>query len=226
MEINIKEENVKRYRVTIVEEVEAEIEWDYLSGHNASGLKVGDKVKIIRAYKTNEGGCELSWNGELSEFIGETFEIKQDDNEYGFIFGSGGNFCNFWFPYFVLEKVEEPAKKEVKSYEDVLDELNINVSAWEYELSAIKSMFSEEELKSIKANMKLKIVARYLNEIEFKDVEWDNSYYIAYQELIKEISIIFIPLSFYDGTTRFKSEKAAQRAIEILGEETIKMALK
>ena len=78
---------------------------DYLAAHKASGLKVGDKVRVMRKAVSREGGWDASWNDEyMTPFVGGVFTIWSDRQEIGFELERNGEY--FYFPYFVLEKVE------------------------------------------------------------------------------------------------------------------------
>ena len=78
------------------------------------------------------------------------------------------------------------------------------------------------QLECILAKNKLANVAVYLND-GWKPEEWKHYYYLD----IDHTSIVVGTSPFCTGTSRilFKSEKLAQQAIEILGEETVKLAL-
>ena len=76
----------------------------YLAGHNACGLKVGDKVRIMREAEDHEQGWENSWvKPEMDKAVGEKFTIIDDLKENGFSLNIA---CSYRFPWFVLEKVE------------------------------------------------------------------------------------------------------------------------
>jgi len=224
METNIIEQNGKRYRVTIVEEVEVETVEDYLKGHKASGLKVGDKVRVLRKAENFEGGWNGTWFPDKTQCIGKEYEIKEDNN------GSGFAFYGWHFPYFVLEKVE----KEVKSYKDVVEEIKPLWYTDHNGITQVSSQYgfntfpSKEKAHQFTAKLMLDNVATYLNEIEFKDEDWETSYgyYISFDGLDERVNFQILHHWRHLGLVTFKSEQAAQRAIEILGEETIKMALK
>ena len=77
------------------------------------GLKVGDKVKILRKVVDYEDGWGNSWPEDADTWVGKTGEIIGDGKGSGFkVFLEEEN--DYWFfPYFVLEKVEE---KKLTSY--------------------------------------------------------------------------------------------------------------
>jgi hypothetical protein len=71
---------------------------------NNCGIKIGDKVKVLRKAKSFENGWACSWNEEMDEYVGRTgkvFDIA--------FFGIDVEFysSSWYFPFFVLEKVEE-----------------------------------------------------------------------------------------------------------------------
>jgi hypothetical protein len=78
---------------------------DYLRGHKASGIKVGDRRKVIRAASTDEGGWLMDWPEEMNDMVGNTYSVEADCEEEGFKMDNGA-----LVPYFVLGKVaEQPA---------------------------------------------------------------------------------------------------------------------
>ena len=86
------------------------------------GLKVGDFVKILRKAKDDENGWDNYWPEEADTWVGKTGEIIEDGGGVGLkVFLEEEN--DWWFfPYFVLEKVEDketpkhvdPVKQEEK----------------------------------------------------------------------------------------------------------------
>lgn len=81
----------------------------YLALSNASGIKVGDTVKVLRKAKTNELGWNNSWNSNMNGYVGRTFQVQRLDDGRGFRLsdGSTGTDC-YSFPFFVLEKMPKP----------------------------------------------------------------------------------------------------------------------
>ena len=95
---------------------------NYEKRQRECGLKVGDFVKILRKAKDDENGWDNYWPEEADTWVGKTGEIIEDGGGVGLkVFLEEEN--DWWFfPYFVLEKVEdketpkhvEPVRKEEK----------------------------------------------------------------------------------------------------------------
>ena len=85
---------------------------------------------------------------------------------------------------------------------------------------------SQQQLQQIRALNKLMNVAKYLNgdwEPDFKNSNY-HKFYICYDSDSKKLMVWFKQY-MNDGSVYFKSEKLAYQAIEILGEQEIKIAL-
>ena len=68
--------------------------------HKASGLKVGDRVRVTRSAENHEDGWENSWY-LMDSFVGGVFTIAKDRGQKGFeLSGTEKD-----FPCFVLQKV-------------------------------------------------------------------------------------------------------------------------
>ena len=91
------------------------------------GLKVGDKVKILRKVVDYEDGWGNSWPEDADTWVGKTGEIIGDGKGSGFKVSLEEENGYWFFPYFVLEKVEEnetpkqpgprkPEEKKLTSY--------------------------------------------------------------------------------------------------------------
>ena len=81
-------------------------EEQYLFNQDLSGLKAGDKVKVLRAAIDFENGWQNSWPEEaMNKYIGKIYEISDDCGYAGFGLDTKDDHY-FSFPYFVLEKVE------------------------------------------------------------------------------------------------------------------------
>jgi hypothetical protein len=90
----------------IKKECESEtLQEDYLKMQGNCGIKVGDKVRVLRKAESYEMGWNCDWIEDMDNCIGEIGEVV-DINPGGFDikFKDLAYWC---FPFFVLEKVEE-----------------------------------------------------------------------------------------------------------------------
>ena len=72
------------------------------------GLKVGDKVKILRKVVSHKDGWGDTWNEEgMDDFVGRIGKIVGELPCAGFKILLKEKNDWYFFPYFVLEKVEE-----------------------------------------------------------------------------------------------------------------------
>lgn len=81
-------------------------------------LKVGDYVRVTRKAKSNEKEWSDSWSVYMDYYIGKTVRVDSIGKEYGTIFLSLDNSL-YNFPYFVLEKVENPKYVPFTSMEEL-----------------------------------------------------------------------------------------------------------
>lgn len=81
-------------------------------------LKVGDYVRVTRKAKSNEKEWSDSWSVYMDYYIGKTVCVDSIGKEYGTIFLSLDNSL-YNFPYFVLEKVENPKCVSFTSMEEL-----------------------------------------------------------------------------------------------------------
>lgn len=80
----------------------------YDKGQKASGIEVGDEVKVLRPAEGHEDGWMNSWCDQMDEMVGEVFEVLSKDYGSGFeLSGLSKHGRTFCFPYFVLEVIEE-----------------------------------------------------------------------------------------------------------------------
>ena len=89
----------------------------YLLLHKASGIKVGDKVKVLRKADNYEMGWQMPWDVKMDEFIGKECIVTIDyDSDGFFIKGS-------MFPFFCLELVDKKYNESLP--ESIKNALNI-----------------------------------------------------------------------------------------------------
>lgn len=96
----------------------AQKEPSYLERQKASGLKPGDWVKVTRAAVSGEQGWESFWIVRLDKYIGGIFQIAEFRYEWGFRLKG----TNYWFPYFILEKVTSRPATEADVGKVVVDQ--------------------------------------------------------------------------------------------------------
>ena len=97
------------------------MEKSYEERQRECGLKVGDKVKLLRGAEDGESGWGDCWMPKMSRHVGD-IGVVEDTRETSGIFVKMDEENGYWFPYFVLEKVEdketpkhvEPVKQEEK----------------------------------------------------------------------------------------------------------------
>ena len=96
----IKHLQNKEYDIT-KEELQELLILYFKSQHKECSLKEGDTVKIVREWVSGENGTTTSFNNNIKAFIGKTTTIISKTPTSYFLD------CDYYFPYFVLEKVEE-----------------------------------------------------------------------------------------------------------------------
>lgn len=128
-----------------------------------------------------------------------------------------------------------PVKKKL-TYENVAEELFYNKDVWRFENYAVNkyakvvnwhyctNCTSEKQAQKLRAINQLMNVAKYLNG--GWQPNW-NSYERKYRFRILDTGRLDITYNdaFAESFVYFKSEELARQAIEILGEETIKLTL-
>lgn len=67
-----------------------------------SGIKVGDKVRVIRTAEDRERGWPNNWASEMDRMVGEEYTVRAIYS-YGIRFKENSYYS---FPYFVLEVIE------------------------------------------------------------------------------------------------------------------------
>lgn len=110
---------------------EISIEEAYKVMQKASGIKAGDKVKVLRNFKNYEMGCGCNWQPEKESFIGKSYTVTQIKDTY-IKLDSSPNY--HLFPFFVLEVVESAKVIELRYFcegkdvtNDISDETKQNL---------------------------------------------------------------------------------------------------
>ena len=87
---------------------------EYLKKHKASGIKVGDIVKVVRRAESFENGWNDVWEQSMDEAIGQISTVTADDDDGGFELN-----YDCFYPYFVLEVQYDD---KYQSLQDVLED--------------------------------------------------------------------------------------------------------
>lgn len=93
---------------TLEEEIRKASEKLYIKHQETSGLEVGDTVKVTRKAESFESGWPEVWLEVKNKFIGHEFKIKNVNDRFGIGLRYDEDELSWHFPYFVLEKVEQP----------------------------------------------------------------------------------------------------------------------
>ncbi len=79
----------------------------YLEGHRNCGIKVGDRVRVMRKAESNENGWGDFWAEDMDAEIGKTRIVVEDYKIHGFACQENleENSPRWAYPHFVLEKI-------------------------------------------------------------------------------------------------------------------------
>ena len=106
----------------IIDELKNSIRSKYVEAQEkfieVTNLKVGDKVKVYRKSFDHELGWGNVWNEDMDGYVGKFYTIQKFCRESGIKFEDEP----YAFPFFVLEKVEEPCKFKDKDIVLVRDD--------------------------------------------------------------------------------------------------------
>lgn len=127
----------------------------------ANNIKVGDKVKVIRKCESGENGWDDTWLRIMDIAVGKVLKIIGEPRTVGILLEVEGFSRGAYFPYFVLEKVEEPEFKVgdfVKEKETGM--VGVITEKTEEEFAVYQNcpnavlLFEAEELEPAKAHIK------------------------------------------------------------------------
>lgn len=112
----------------------------------------------------------------------------------------------------------KPVQEEItKTYDDIL-------KTFKYQIASFR--IHDEDFDNIDAFIKLLNTAKYLNKIYEKEENNEHYFfYISHSKLTYALALVDEDI-IYDSSIYFYSKQAIEKAKEILGEETIKLALK
>ena len=102
----------------------------------ASGIEVGDKVKVLRANIKNELGSNTAYHTkEELDRRGREGKVSKVDKDC--IIVNTTSDCMYWIPFFVLEIIEKAEVKKAK------DEKMVNIRGKDYSESTIQKALQE-----------------------------------------------------------------------------------
>lgn len=112
----------------------------FIEEHN---LKIGNKVRVLRKAVNYELGWPTVWSDKMDKQVGAELTIKQFEDMYGKTHGIRLN-DDFWYPYFVLEKVIiPPVVMTLTSDYDatILEDGTVEVGCQTIPFEVLKSVF-------------------------------------------------------------------------------------
>lgn len=86
----------------------------YNALQKASGIEVGDTVRILRVCKTNEMGWGCSWNAHMDKTVGMKGTVTTVSTADGIRVDFAkmvGDRLGWWYPFFALEIVKKRPRK-------------------------------------------------------------------------------------------------------------------
>lgn len=75
----------------------------YQINHRASGIEVGDTVRVTRRAAAYSGGWANTWPPDMDNSVNLVYRVARDGGSQGFGLSNG-----YDYPYFVLEKINTP----------------------------------------------------------------------------------------------------------------------
>ena len=115
------------------------------------GIEVGDYVKVLRKAQNHENGWKLSWKKRMDIFIGNTLEVLDKNDDWGFQLSASDGFYGYYhFPFFVLELVEKghkPKKVDVawvklnENHTAIVKKDNVRVGCQVFSFDSVESLY-------------------------------------------------------------------------------------
>jgi len=90
----------------------------YTKLQECCGIKIGDTIKVLRKAKDKESGWGTCWDYLMDEAIGKELVVKFINPNSGFLLED-----NFWYPWFVLEKVKSGIVKKTGTKKNAYETL-------------------------------------------------------------------------------------------------------
>jgi hypothetical protein len=132
----------------------------------ATGLKVGDTVKITREASDNELGWDNIWISDMTRAVGSTGKITHIEKVKGIKVSGGYN-----YPFFVLEKVPEaPKTVEVElnnTYTATVSATTLKVGCQNFDISVLDKLVEARDSLTSETPEKESRIGKV---VPFKDV--------------------------------------------------------
>ena len=80
----------------------------YIYMQSKCGIKVGDKIKVLRKASNQELGWSNNWNPDMDYLVGNTYNVSEV-NKNGICVKRKDCFKNWFLPFFILEKICKPS---------------------------------------------------------------------------------------------------------------------
>lgn len=72
----------------------------YIKGQMECGIKVGNKVKVLRKARDYTRGWSTCWVPDMDKSVGKVLRVTVKRDERGLELSDG-----YWYPFFVLKKI-------------------------------------------------------------------------------------------------------------------------
>lgn len=105
----------------------------------ASGIEVGNYVKVLFKVPTESRGWDNSWVPSMDDFVGKVFRVNRVDHVNGVNLSDSYN-----FPYFCLEKIASKPSVLPKEIEEIIAEFGCHEEKVRKLVNAIISYKGEE----------------------------------------------------------------------------------
>jgi len=77
-------------------------------------LQPGDKVKVLYAVERHENGWRNSWTATMDNQVGNVLTVVRDNGGSGIRLENSKGVLDFDYPFFVLQKVENPLPEPIR----------------------------------------------------------------------------------------------------------------
>ncbi len=108
----------------------------------ASGIEVGNYVKVLFKVPTESRGWENSWTQNMDDFVGKVLKVQLVSHNSGISLELDGD--RYSFPYFCLEKMASKESVLPKEIEEIITDFGCHEEKVRKLVKAIISYKGEE----------------------------------------------------------------------------------